>query len=79
MRISTSIRWLETGSPWEGDEMTEREQFEKAKEMTGSFCPQCEAEIPDNSPREFLLASLVFCCEACCDEWLAMRNDEGEE
>lgn len=23
-------RWLTTGSPWEGDEMTEREQFEKA-------------------------------------------------
>ena len=22
-------RWLETGSPWEGDEMTDREQFEK--------------------------------------------------
>lgn len=31
-------RWLETGSPWEGDEMTEREQFE-AWARQSDTCP----------------------------------------
>lgn len=59
--------------------MIEREQFETGVQFVGSFCQQCETEIASGPPEGFLLASLVFCSEDCCDEWLAMRNDGGEE
>ena len=45
-------RWLTTGSPWEGDEMTEREQFEKV------HCRNNRDAIRRNEVGDYVLPSI---------------------